>query len=162
MRLDFGRLLGPLVAALVLALILEQTLDALRVAGVWGPHQATVAPVASPLARIEGLLAPAASRPPAVARDPFAFGLAQAPVVPRRPAAARPALVPVAPARPVLTSIVWLEDNPSATLRWNGRDYPVQTNTLFDEFRVQSIARNQVTLLRGDEILVLQLPKKGD
>jgi hypothetical protein len=162
MRLDFARLLGPLVAALVLALILEQTMDALRVAGVWGPRQATVAPVASPLARIEDLLAPAASQPPVVSRDPFAFGLAPAPVVTRRPTAARPALVPVAPARPVLTSIVWLEDNPSATLRWNGRDYPVQTNTLFDEFRVQSIARNQVTLLRGDEILVLQLPKKGD
>jgi hypothetical protein len=162
MRLDFARLLGPLIAALVLALILEQTLGALRVAGVWGPRHATVAPVASPLARIEGLLAPAASQPAAVSRDPFTFGLAPAPVVTRRPAAARPALVPVAPARPVLTSIVWIEDNPSATLRWNGRDYPVQTNTLFDEFRVQSIARNQVTLLRGDEILVLQLPKKGD
>ena len=62
----------------------------------------------------------------------------------------------------MLTSIVWLENNPSATLRWNGRDYPVQTNTLFDEFRVQSITRNQVTLVRGGETLVLQLPKKGD
>jgi hypothetical protein len=62
----------------------------------------------------------------------------------------------------VLTSIVWLESNPSATLRWNGRDYPVQTNTLFDEFQVLGITRDQVTLMRGGETLVLQLPKKGE
>ena len=162
MRLDLARLLGPLVAALVLVLILQQTLGALRAGGVWGQRRTTVAPPASPFARIEGLLAPAASQPPATSRDPFAFGRAPAPVVTRKPAAPRPAPVPVAPERPVLTSIVWLESNPSATLRWNGRDYPVQTNTLFDEFRVQSITRNQVTLVRGGETLVLQLPKKGD
>lgn len=162
MRLDLARLLGPLVAALVLMLVVQQTLGALRAGGVWGPRRATVAPVASPFARIDGLLAPAASQPAAVLRDPFAFGRAQVPVATRRPVVARPAARPVAPARPVLTSIVWLESNPSATLRWNGRDYPVQTNTLFDEFRVQSITRNQVTLLRGDETLVLQLPTKGD
>ena len=95
-------------------------------------------------------------------RDPFAFGRAPAPPGTRKPSAPRPAAAPVAPARPVLTSIVWLESNPSATVRWNGRDYPVQTNTLFDEFRVQSISRNQVTLVRGGETLVLQLPKKGE
>ena len=157
MRLDLARLIGPLVAVLVLVLILQQTLGALRAGGVWGPRRTTVAPVASPFARIEGLLTPAVSEPPAALRDPFAFGHAPAPVVTYKPVAPRPA-----PARPVLTSIVWLEDNPSATLRWNGRDYPVQINTLFDEFRVQSITRNQVTLLRGDKTLVLQIPKKGD
>jgi hypothetical protein len=162
MRFDPARLLGPLVAALVLVLIVQQTLGALRAGGVWGQRHATVVLPASPFARIERLLAPAASEPPAVLRDPFAFGRAPAPAVTHRPAAPRPAPVPVAPARPVLTSIVWLESNPSATLRWNGRDYPVQTNTLFDEFRVQSITRNQVTLMRGGETLMLQLPKKGD
>jgi hypothetical protein len=163
MRIDLARLLGPLVAALVLVLILQQTLGALRVAGVWGlRHTLAVPAAASPFARIEGMLARAASDTTAVARDPFAFGHAPAPVLARRPASPKPAPVPAAPAQPVLTSIVWLESNPSATLRWNGRDYPVQTNTLFDEFRVQSITRDQVTLVRGAEILVLQLPKKGD
>ena len=162
MRLDLARLLGPLVAALMLVLIVQQTLGALRAAGVWGQRHHAAAPAANPFARIDGLLAPAASERPAVLRDPFAFVRAPAPVVTRKPAAPRPAPEPVAPARPVLTSIVWLESNPSATLRWNGRDYPVQTNTLFDEFRVQSITRDQVTLVRGGETLVLQLPKKGD
>ena len=162
MRFDPARLLAPLAAALVLVLVLQQTLGALRVGGVWGQHRTANAPAASPFTRIEGLLAPTASGLAAVTRDPFAFGRAPAPVATHRPAAPRPAPAPVAPARPVLTSIVWLESNPSATLRWNGHDYPVQTNTLFDEFRVLSITRNQVTLVRGGEILVLQLPKKGE
>jgi hypothetical protein len=162
MRLAPARLVGPLLAALVLVLVLQQTLGALRAGGVWGQRHATVAPAASPFTRIEGLLARAANQPSDVLRDPFAFGRATAPVVARRPSAPRPAPAPVAPARPVLTSIVWLESNPSATIRWNGRDYPVQVNTLFDEFRVRSITRSQVTLERGGEILVLQLPKKGD
>ncbi len=162
MRLDLARLLGPLVAALVLVFILQQTLGALRAAGVWGQRHTTVVPQASPFTRIEGLLEPAPSGPATLSRDPFAFGRAPAPVVTYKPATPRPAPLPVAPARPVLTSIVWLDASPSATLRWNGRDYPVQTNTLFDEFQVQSITRNQVTLSRGGETLVLQLPKKGD
>jgi len=162
MRLDLARLLGPLVAVVVLAFILQQTLGSLRAGGVWGSRRTATARVTSPFARIEGLLAPAANGLPAALRDPFAFGHAPAPVAAYRPAAPRSAPAPAAPAPPVLTSIVWLESNPSATLRWNGRDYPVQTNTLFDEFRVQSITRNQVTLVRGDETLVLQLPKKGD
>lgn len=162
MRFDLTRLLGPLVAALVLVLVLQQTLGALRGSGVWARRPAAVAPAASPFARIEGLLAPAPTPDPGALRDPFAFGRAPAaPVAVRKPVAPRP-LTPAVPARPVLTSIVWLENNPSATLRWNGRDYPIQVNTLFDEFRVQSIARDQVTLVRGGETLVLQLPKKGD
>jgi hypothetical protein len=161
MKLDLARLVGPLVAVMVLVLILQQTLGALRAGGVWGPRHNATAPPASPFARIEGLLAPAASETPAALRNPFTFGRGPVPVVMRRPVAP-PAPVPIEPERPVLTSIVWLESNPSATVRWDGRDYPVQTNTLFDEFRVQSITRNQVTLERGGETLVLQLPKKGD
>jgi hypothetical protein len=162
MRFDPARLIGPLVAALVLVVIVQQTLGALRAGGVWGQRHATVVLPASPFARIEQLLAPARSDSPAVLRDPVAVGHAPAPAVTRRPAVSRQAPAPVAPARPVLTSIVWLESNPSATLRWNGRDYPVQTNTLFDEFQVQSITRTQVTLVRGGVTFVLQLPKKGE
>ena len=55
-----------------------------------------------------------------------------------------------------------MENNPSATIRWNGKDRTVQVNTLFDEFRVRSITRDQVILERGGETLVLQLPRKGD
>ena len=65
MRLDLARLLGPLVAALVLVLILQQTLGALRVAGVWGQRLTAAAPATSPFTRIEDLLAPAAGGPPA-------------------------------------------------------------------------------------------------
>ena len=161
MRFDLTRLLGPLLAALTLVLIVQQTVGALRASGVWGRRHAAAVPAASPFARIEGLLAPAAHSSMATTRDPFAFGRAPVPEAVRKPAAP-PKVTPAVPARPVLTSIVWLESNPSATLRWNGRDYPVQINTLFDEFRVQNITRNQVTLVRGGETLVLQLPKKGD
>jgi hypothetical protein len=162
MRLDPARLIGPLVATLTLLFVLQQTLGALRAGGVWGPRRSNAAPSASPFARIEALLAPAAGGTQPAVRDPFSFGRAPAPVPARKPAAPSPAPAPVAPARPVLTSIVWLESNPSATLRWNGRDYPVQPNTLFDEFRVQSITRDEVILVRGGETFVLQLPKKGD
>jgi len=162
MRFDLARLLGPLVAALVLILILQQTLGALRTAGVWDQRRSAAAPAANPFAQIEGLLAPATKGQRVALRDPFVFVRAATHVAPPPPEVAQPEPLPVAPAQPVLTSIVWLESNPSATLSWNGRDYPVQTNTLFDEFLVQSITRTQVTLVRGGETLVLQLPTKGD
>ena len=69
---------------------------------------------------------------------------------------------PAEPPRPRLTSIVWVPDNPSATIRWNGTDQTVQVNSLFDDFRVRSITPDQVILERGGETLVLQLPRKGD
>jgi type IV pilus biogenesis protein PilP len=164
MKFDPARLLGPLVAALMLVLVVQQTLGALRASGVWEQRHAAHAPPVNPFAPLESLLAFAGHSRSDALRDPFAFGHAAAPVVTRKPVAPRPAPapVPVEPERPVLTSIVWVESNPSATLRFNGRDYPVQTNTLFDEFRVQSITRDQVTLVRGGETLVLKLPKKGD
>jgi len=160
MRFAPTRLIAPLVAAVLLVLIVHQTVGALRATGVWERHRAP-APAASPYAPIERLLASAPAERTAPLRDPFDYARAPAPTPARRPAAAR-VVAPPAPARPVLTAIVWLESNPSATIRWNGRDYPVQTNTLFDEFRVRSIARDQVILEHAGETLVLQLPKKGD
>jgi hypothetical protein len=145
----------------LLVLIGQQTVAALRATGVWSRRHAVV-PAASPYARIESLLGAADTLGNAgVARDPFAFG--RAPVaVASRPVAPRPKPAPPPPASPVLTAIIWSDANPSATIRWNSRDYPVQVNTLFDEFRVASIARDQVVLERGAETLVLRLPKKGD
>jgi hypothetical protein len=161
MRLDPERLLGPIVALILLALILQQTVGALRSSGVWS-RRPTAARAASPYARLDRLLAGADSQDgAAVSRDPFAYERPPAPEPSRRPSP-RPHPAPPPPARPVLTAIIWSETSPSATIRWNGRDYPVQPNTLFDEFRVTSITRNQVTLERGAETLVLQLPKKGD
>jgi hypothetical protein len=162
MRFDLARLIGPLVAAIVLVAVFQETMGALRAGGVWRQRRLASAQAVSPYARIESLLAGAASAPGQPTRDPFAFGHAPVPAPSDRPARPRPTAAPVAPARPVLTSIVWLSDSPSATVRWNGRDYPVQVNTLFDEFRVVSISRDQVTLARGGETFVLQLPKKGD
>jgi hypothetical protein len=162
MKIDPARLLAPLLALLLLAAVLQQTVSALRSGGVWG-HVATQERVASPYTRLEALLrpVPADSTP---GRDPFAFGRAPAPApAPRGPAAPRPAAPPPAPERPVLTSIVWAEGaNPSATLRWQGHDITVQVDKLFDVFRVRSITRDQVILERGAEILVLQRPQKGD
>ena len=161
MRIEPEKLIGPLVALLLLVMIGQQTVGALRGTGVWSRRRAS-APVASPYARLESLLGTADTLGSAGAvRDPFAFGRVPAPDVGRR-AAPRPKPAPAPPARPVLTSIIWSDTSPSATIRWNGRDYPVQVNTLFDEFRVRSITRDQVILEHGAETLVLQLPRKGD
>jgi hypothetical protein len=161
MKLDPARLVGWVISALLLVLIVQQTTGALRDSGVWvRPRRA--AQVASPYAALESLAA-AAARAPAEAplRDPFTFGRATAPA-PARPATIRQPAKPTEPPRPQLTAIVWLENNPSATIRWNGKDRTVQVSTLFDEFRVRSITREQVILERGGETLVLQLPRKGD
>jgi hypothetical protein len=163
MKIDPVRLIAPLVAGLLLLLVVEQTLGALRTGGVWGRAPARTAATET-YGRLEGLLRPEAPGA-GPTRDPFAFGRVAAPEGARRPAGTprpAPAAPALPPARPVLTSIVWTEGSPSATIRWQGRDYPVQVNTLFDEFRVLGITRDQVRLERGAEILVLQLPQKGD
>ena len=121
-----------------------------------------MAPVASPyagLARLLGTTRRAPAEP--VTRDPFAFGRATA-TGPAHPAAVRRPEKPAEPPRPQLTAIVWVAGNLSATIRWAGKDRTVQVNTLFDEFRVRGITREQVILERGGETLVLQLPRKGD
>lgn len=161
MRLDPLRLAGWLLALLLLVLVLQQTTGALRDSGVWA-HPRSAAPAASPYAGLERLLGAARGAAAAAPlRDPFAFGRATPPASPRRAPLARPAR-PAEPPRPQLTSIVWVENNPSATIRWNGKDRTVQVNTLFDEFRVRSITREQVILEHGGQTLVLQLPRKGD
>jgi hypothetical protein len=161
MRFDLARMIGPLIAALLLVLLIQQTAGSLHDSGVW-THPPRTAPAASPyvgLERLAGGLARAPAGSPQ--RDPFAFGPSPATALVRRPAVARPA-TPTEPPRPQLTAIVWVENNPSATIRWNGKDRTVQVNTLFDEFRVRSITREQVILEHGAETLVLQLPRKGD
>jgi hypothetical protein len=160
MKLDPLRLAGWALAALLLALVVQQTAAALHDSGVWTRPRRS-APAPNPYAGVEQLVAAAArGAAETPARDPFGFGRSPAPAPPR-PAAAR-ATLPAEPARPQLTAIVWVEGNASATVRWNGKDHTVQVNSLFDEFRVRGITREQVILERGDETLVLQLSRKGD
>ena len=160
MKIDPLRLAGWALAALLLALVVQQTSAALHDSGVWTRPRRS-APAPNPYAGVERLLAAAArGAAETPARDPFGFGRSPAPA-PARPAVVRPAQ-PVEPPRPQLTAIVWVEGNPSATVRWNGKDHTVQVNSLFGDFRVRGITREQVILERGDETLVLQLPRKGD
>ncbi len=162
MRRLFTGFVAPLLATVLLAVMLVQTRTALRASGAWNrgglrPHT----PVTDPYAPLDHLIADAASAPaPALTRDPFALG----PIVSAVTDAERPAPRPVAPPpppKPVLTSIVW-DNDPRATIRWDGRDYSVRENALFADFRVAGISRDQVVLERGGERIVLVLRTKGE
>lgn len=157
MNRDIGRLVAPVFALLVFAFVLGQTLGALQSAGVWrlGAPRAA-APVADPLASLDARIARALhSGFAGASRDPFGFGSATphaagpATAAPRRPAP------PPAPAAPLLTAIIFDAD-PRAIVRWDGREYSVRAGSLFAEFEVVSIARDQVVLKRGTENLVLR------
>jgi hypothetical protein len=160
-RLDARTLFAPLLALLVLIVVLGQTLGALRASGAWArAAQETRIRLEDPYARLDGLLAgPAPAFDRAAVRDPFAVPAPPVATVtravPRRPTPPPP------PPRPVLTSIVW-DNDPRATVRWEGRDYSVRENSLFADFRVTGIRRDQVVLERGGERLVLRLPQKGE
>lgn len=158
MNRDITTVLRPVLALLVFLLVALQTAGALRESGVWARRgvRAAAAPD-DPLASVEPLLVRDGTPPPA--RDPFTAG----PVVPATHAApvpVRPA-VPAAPPRPVLTAIVWDAD-PRALVRWKGRDWTVRPGTLFDEFQVTAITRDQVTLVRGTETILLHQSSQGD
>ncbi len=155
MRLDPAKLLGPLVALIVLVLILQQTTSALRASGSWSRSGAAAA-APDPYAPLERLIARRDASP--VLRDPFAFARVAGPAAAQRPQQ-RPKPVAVAPARPVLTAIVW-DNDPRATVRWSDHDYTVRAGSLFDDFRVMSITRDQVVLERGGETITLQLPRR--
>jgi hypothetical protein len=159
-KLNLDALLAPLVALLLLALIVQQTLGALRGSGAWRPRHAATAPKDDPYARLDKVLATRDTTRLALVRDPFSFEKAATPATPvhRAPPAPVP---PPAPAIPVLTSIIWT-DHPSATLRFEGHDYSVSAGTLFADFRVTNIARDQVVLDRAGAPIVLRLPRKGE
>ncbi len=161
MRPALGGFAAPLLACVLFAVILVQTRAALRVSGTWA-RVAPPAPTAAmdPYGPLDRLIAGAAGSPsPSPERDPFALGPVAGVVAP--PHAVRRPVVPAPPPRPVLTSIVWDYD-PRATIRWGGREYSVRENTLFADFRVAGISRDQVVLERGGERFVLALPKKGE
>lgn len=161
MNRDVSAWVSPLVAVLVLGLVLAQTFAALQVTGAFGWHPTTPRVARSPVYQvIEHTMD---QHDPAFTlenlRDPFAFGLADAPAPVRRPA---PKPVPVVPpALPVLTAIVW-DNDPRALVRWKEREWTVREGGLFDEFQVIGITRDQVTLRRGDETLVLNRRNPGE
>ncbi|MEO5617667.1 MAG: hypothetical protein ABIS67_07830 [Candidatus Eisenbacteria bacterium] len=160
MKLDASTVAPPLAAAIILALIITQTREALTLSGAWRRASAAAASAPSPFASLERLLAAPPRARAELPRDPLRSG-AVPQVAVSRPTRPTPPPVPAAPAKPVLTSIVFDAD-PRATVRWNGRDYSVRAGTLFADFRVTSVDRDQVVLDRGGEPVVLRLPKRGD
>ncbi len=161
MKLDARSLIGPLVAALVLILTVQQTRSALLRAGHWGPSRRTSGVHADdPYARLDQAIAAAgAALPGGPIRDPFAFGSAPVAATPHvaRPKMVKPPRIP----DPVLTAIIW-DSDPRALIRFNGRDYTVRSGGQFAEYRVTNISRDRVVLDKAGLPLVLNRPLKGE
>ena len=162
MSLDPRALLKPIVALGVLVLITAQTQGALKRSGVWGRPKPARVVTGDPFGQLDRDLAlvDSSSAPPV--RDPLAFGAGAALRVAVLPASSRTRVqaIPGAPP-PVLTAIVWDED-PTASIRLLGHDYTVRVNSLFADYLVTSIARDQVVLSHDGASLVLKLQSKGD
>ena len=167
MTREAGRLLTALIAVVVFALVAFQTVGALHDsgawAGAWKKHSFVPGPRPDdPFAPLDALLDhPLPPLGSGAVRDPFALGAAPAPATSHAPAARKP-VAPAPEPKPILTAIVWDAD-PRALVHWQGRDWTIRSGGLFDEFQVQSITREQVTLSRGSETIVLQQRKpQGD
>ncbi|MEQ1832556.1 MAG: hypothetical protein ABL977_05825 [Candidatus Eisenbacteria bacterium] len=165
MNRDLGAWISPLVALAVLGVTVVLTLGALGVTGAFGWRTAV----------------PRSAVPPAYQaveraldrHDPhFTLQDLRDPFQPGRPdfdgdgddppPAPRPkVVVPVPVVLPVLTAIVY-DTDPRALVRWQGREWTVRAGGLFDEFQVVSITREQVTLRRGTEDLVLTRRNPGE
>jgi hypothetical protein len=162
MKIEPRTLIAPLLAGLVLVVTLNQTLGALKDSGSWRtrPRGARVIP-GDPYAYLDGLLAVrgSAGTEPAVLRNPLRYANTPAPVAVRSGTPRR--VVPPAPPRPVLTAIIW-DNDPRATIRYEGRDYSVRENSSFAEFIVRSISNTQVVLERNGAPMVLSLRSKGE
>lgn len=162
MNRDIGRYLGPAFAVALFVFVVVQTVHALQAAGVWrfGAPKAPVR-VADPLAELDGVVARAqGSTFDGATRDPFGYGAAAARPGPERSGPRRP-VVPPPPPQPVLTAIIF-DNDPRAIVHWEGRDYTVHVSSLFADFEVLSIARDQVVLKRGAENIVLRRKPQGD
>lgn len=162
MNRSLGRLVAPVVALALFAFVVWQTVDALQDSGVWsfGARKA-VAPAADPLAALDGLVAKSQSATfDGASRDPFGYGAVAPRPDPARPVVRRP-VEPPPPAVPVLTAIVY-DNDPRALVRWDGREFTVHSGSLFAEFEVLSIGRDQVVLKRGTENIVLRRKPQGD
>lgn len=160
MKLDLEALISPLIALVLLVLIVQQTLGALRATGAWGRRHVATAHADDPYARLDRALAMRDSATTNM-RDPFEFGRSPQTQVVVRHTTVKPPPEPQGPPPPVLTSIIF-DNDPRATIRYNDRDYPVRVNSLFADYRVVSIARDQVVIDRSGQTLVLKLHSKGE
>ena len=161
MKLDPKVASGPIAALVALLLISLETADAFHRAGSSKATPVARVQLDDPVADFERRLA-AEDPHPAVAnlRDPFRFGPEHLAV--QAPARARPQAVAPPPAPvPVLTAIIW-DNDPRASIRWNGRDYTVKANSQIADYEVVRIGRDQVVLAREGESLVLRLHGKGE
>lgn len=166
LKIEPRTLIVPLVAAFVLVVVLQQTSSALKASGMWQHSKSrSKMLVDDPYTRIDNLLgARADAVDPATLRNPFGYGAAHAASAPttatHHVTPTEPAPAP-APEKPVLTSIVWAAV-PSATIRYDGKEFPVTENSLFADFKVTSITREQVVLDHNGETLILTIPTKGE
>jgi len=161
MKIDPKMLVAPAIALVVLIVTLSQTLGALRSSGSWRTRARGPRVMATdPYARLDYLLA---QRPtdeiPKDVRNPFRYFSVAPPVAVRPADRRRPVLV--VPEKPILTAIVW-DNDPRATIHFDGRDFSVRENSIFADFRVRSISNAQVVLERNGSPLVLTLRSKGD
>jgi len=166
MKIDPRSLIAPLFGLLVLVLVVQNTASALKASGSWQPESKTRVRPESPYARLDLILSQAGTTPlPEALRDPFGYGMAaqrvpDKQVATRRHTEPKP-IAPVEPPQPSLTAIIW-DDDPRATVRWDGRDFSVRANSLFADFAVKSIRPTEVVLERGGQQMVLRLIKKGE
>lgn len=160
MSFDARLLVKPVVALGILVLIFMQTRDAVRRSGVWS-RPATAHPAGDPFGQLDRDLLRMGGGSTALTRDPMAFGGAMAAPRgyqrPRRDVGQAKTPVSV----PVLTAIIWDAD-PTASIRLAGHDYTVRVNSLFADYQVTSISREQVVLAHAGESMVLKLQSKGE
>jgi hypothetical protein len=162
MRFDGRLLLKPIIALGVLVLIVAQTQGALKRSGVWArPKPVHVAEVGDPFGQLDHDLARIDSGAAPPVRDPLAFAGGPVTRLAASAGRARPAAPAASSPSPILTAIVWDAD-PTASIRLAGHDYTVRVNSLFADYLVTSIARDQVVLSHDGAALVLKLPSKGD
>lgn len=162
MKNDARGLVAPLLAAVAMAVVISQTVAALRDSGAWAakPVRRASANVESPYARLDREIGQISKSPVTDnLRNPFAYGTTTATREsgPVKPKPAKPA----PPHVPVLTAILW-DNDPRALIHWGDRDYTVRSGDLFAEFHVTGITRDQVVLDRNGESLRLRRPTKGD
>lgn len=165
MNRDPRNWVSPLVAIGVLAVAVVQTLGALGVTGAFGWRsevpRAAVPPAYESVNRAIDRHDPHFTLEDL--QDPFQFGRPDGdgdgddPPPPPRPKVVVPVVLPV----PVLTAILW-DNDPRALVRWKDREWTVRPGGLFDEFQVVSISRDQVTLRRGVEDVVLSRHNPGE
>ena len=159
---SIGRWLPGILAALVLVFVLVQTSASLQQTGPWTRPSHAPATHTDPYAYLDGLIA-AAERDviPSTMRDPFGYGNVPRPT--DRPHLAVKPKTPPPPEKPVpvLTAVV-SDADPQAVIRYDGRSYTVRAGSLFADFRVVSIAADQVVLDNNGEQIVLHRVSKGD